>query len=97
MKRKHSEVIHAYADGQQVQLLCTNGEWKDVDNPGFLDDLEYRIKPAPKPDIVSYDYLRRSFANNEESVRKSAEGRPIVKITWDGETGRLKDCRVIGE
>lgn len=40
----HAELIHAWADGAEVQML-SNGEWKDTKTPLWSDDQKYRIKP----------------------------------------------------
>ncbi len=50
-QHKHAEVIHAYAEGYTVQKLATLccdksiRHWEDIDNPMFLKDQQYRIKP----------------------------------------------------
>lgn len=43
---KHAAVIHAFADGAQVQILNSNGSWVDTKWPDFAEGREYRIKPA---------------------------------------------------
>lgn len=48
MKHIHCEVIKAWADGADIQCF-SNQKWVDVNQPLFLDDTQYRIKPpAPK-------------------------------------------------
>lgn len=42
--RPHCELIHAWADGAEVQML-SNGEWEDAKTPLWGDDKKYRIKP----------------------------------------------------
>lgn len=42
---KHCELIHAYADGAEIEHLCIDGSWRDVKYPQFLPDGKYRIKP----------------------------------------------------
>ena len=50
---KHAEVIHAIADGKAVQFKDA-GEWRDFDDryysPIEAPELEWRIKPEPKPE-----------------------------------------------
>lgn len=44
---KHAEVIKAWADGAQVQMrIGDKDHWKDSTEPTFMDEFEYRIKPA---------------------------------------------------
>jgi hypothetical protein len=46
MKHKHADLIHAWADGAEIQLYngCV-GEWQDMPNPAWSTDFQYRIKP----------------------------------------------------
>ena len=50
-RHKHADVIIAWAEGKDVQVLdeCTN-RWFDVmpGSPIFSEDREYRIKPPAK-------------------------------------------------
>ena len=38
-------LIHAYAEGAQIQRQCENGEWVDTFEPVWWSCTEYRIKP----------------------------------------------------
>ena len=56
MKHKHSEMIHAFADGAQIQRRnqdfgsCDCGpEWTDVKRPTWYDYDVYRVKPKEYP------------------------------------------------
>lgn len=43
---KHAELIHAWADGAEVERLTEIGDWlPDNDTPEWLEDVVYRIKP----------------------------------------------------
>ena len=45
---KHAEVIHAFADGAEIQ--CQNDDnklWYSEKNPLFCENFEYRAKPTP--------------------------------------------------
>ena len=49
MKRPHSDLIHAWADDNNVVIQKrVMGEWGDDKYPMFLPGHELRIKPAPK-------------------------------------------------
>jgi hypothetical protein len=74
---KHAELIKAWADGAEIEV-CSNGQWTYFSNPRWYDDVEYRIKPEPKPDVVNVYDLRLS-----------------VRLTFDGETCKLKNAEVL--
>jgi hypothetical protein len=45
-RHKHADVIHAWADGAEIQYRRYKEEqWVDVDSPCFNPGFEYRIKP----------------------------------------------------
>jgi hypothetical protein len=54
MKHKHSDLIHAWADGAQIQYKNIVGEWKDAprQHMAWKFDEEYRIKP--KEEFLKY-------------------------------------------
>lgn len=45
-RRKHCEVIKAWADGAVVQCKDSNGEWMTIDAPTFSERSEYRASLA---------------------------------------------------
>jgi len=54
---KHSEVIHAWADGKAIQVWSEKHQrWEDRDNPIWLMEWHYRIKP-----ISTYDPVTNRF------------------------------------
>ena len=42
-RHKHADLIHAYAEGAEIQKF-DHGKWWDDPFPGFFPDVEYRIK-----------------------------------------------------
>ena len=48
---KWADVIHAWADGAEVQWKVPRGKWTDMVNhrssPTFAVDYEWRVKPIP--------------------------------------------------
>lgn len=44
-RHKHADLIHAWAEGAEIQLKRGNGSWVTVEKPDWLASLEYRIKP----------------------------------------------------
>jgi endonuclease YncB( thermonuclease family) len=46
---KHAELIKQWADGAQIQYRYKNfSDWFDIDNPGWDEDVEFRVKPSRK-------------------------------------------------
>lgn len=46
MRHKHADVIHAWAEGAEIQFRRSAGErWVDERSPSFFVFNEYRIKP----------------------------------------------------
>jgi len=41
---KHAALIHAWAQGAEIEWLCGN-EWLPITNPHWHEDRDYRIKP----------------------------------------------------
>jgi hypothetical protein len=91
MKHKHADLIHAWADGAQIQCKQYGYEdrWADVGYPNWENPYcEYRIKPEPKPDIVK----ERCVAS---WTGISTNLCPNLRLTFDGETGELKSAEVL--
>ncbi|CAB5194772.1 hypothetical protein UFOVP172_28 [uncultured Caudovirales phage] len=88
MKHKHAELIKAWADGAQIEFLTTDtGEWCDLTNPRWSEGVQYRVKPEPKPDVV-----RQLYVDIDERIFEST--RSNLRLTFDGETGKLKSAEV---
>ena len=88
---KHRDLIIAWANGAQIQFKDTNGNWSDLKmSPLWEEGCQYRIKQVPKPDKeVSY------YAEYSCHVEKVGRGFANLKLTYDGETGKLKEAEVI--
>jgi hypothetical protein len=92
MKHKHADLIHAWADGAQIQWRDPKDDerWSDIKIPNWLEDCEYRIKPEPKPDVVKYLICGlKSWVEVDDQV-----GHECIKIVVDGK-GRLKSAEVV--
>ena len=97
MKHKHADLIHAWADGAQIQYCRGVAEgWEDVGAPRWKEDGKYRIKPEPKPDVVLRTFLRPvtsiGLVYNEGAWN---DERANISLTFDGETGKLKSAEVL--
>jgi len=56
MKHKHADLIHAWADGAEIQYrpVPEYGEWKDEPRHLIWDNLaEYRIKPEQDGSLIN--------------------------------------------
>ena len=90
MKHKHADLIHAWADGAEIEYFNhTNHEWEDVKNPSWNENTEYRIKPEPKPDYVRYLEMPMFWGYVERRPESN------MKVVFDGETGDLKSAEVL--
>lgn len=83
---KHAELIKLWADGAEIQYRKQGEYWVADDEMGWYKDYQYRIKPEPKPDIVEWHNVVRSGCTPTD--------KPNIKLTFDGETGRLKAVEV---
>jgi hypothetical protein len=107
---KHAELIKAWADGAEIEYRdrCSNiqvNAWSPLPPQGDWDehpDFEYRIKPEPKPDVVEeVSVYRNAFWQFELERKKDSRFKfqPIhlaeMRLTWDGETGKLKSVEVL--
>lgn len=111
----HAECIKAWADGSTIQVKVPDkgrytNEWctiSDDEIPEWNSNLEYRIKPEPKPDFHRYGIISATPHPGEVfkpdgycvvfsgAYCKQIEGTNL-KLTFDGGTGKLKDAKVIG-
>lgn len=96
---KWAEVIHAIADGRMVQFY-DGGEWIDFDDTYYspIDSPEHkwRIKSEVKPDVVYYGYVESNmdlYCAHVLTTKQNAMDN--FKLTFDGETGKLKSVEVI--
>jgi hypothetical protein len=89
MKHKHAELIKAWADGAEIEYLTAYGNWVCKEHTTWHEHNEYRIKPEPKTDEVRFYRLWH------EGAYWSDENMANVKVTFDGETGKLKSVEVL--
>ena len=87
---KHAELIKAWADGAVIEACVGPDEWWVEEYPGWHPLVAYRIKPQPKPDVVHVWYVE------PDSYPRFKDWGPYnLKLTFDGETGKLKSAEVI--
>ena len=44
-RHEHADLIHAWAEGAEIQIMKSPEKWRTVKSPSFLSSIEYRIKP----------------------------------------------------
>lgn len=105
---KHAELLKAIADGKAVQYQFDGDiEWFDMELPDVINPLSkpnrnWRIKPEPKPDVV-YFCCAANLATNDylsgASFQPTQKQYPCdnLKLTFDGETKKLKAAEVIND
>ena len=100
MKHKHAEYIKQWVDGIECEYFFIGTDrWVQINDIAVFSscDVQVRIKPEPKPDNVAYSivyqyedgsaYVTHAMKNKTESYN--------LKLTFDGETGKLKSAEVI--
>ena len=88
----HAEFIKAWADGYEIEVL-KDDKWLVVPIPFWIEDHQYRIKPEPNPDVVKYATL--SSVSSWYFFGEEKEANDNLKLTFDGETGKLKSAEVL--
>lgn len=93
---KHAEVTIAWLKDQSIKLEfrrpLPGAMWEvtyGLMNPMSNPDYEWRVKPEPKPDIERYGIALHYWG------RDVAEAGDNIKLTFCGETGKLKSAEVI--
>ena len=91
--QKHAALIHAWADGAEIEAMEAKG-WKMCNTPMWFPECEYRIKPTPKPDVVE-QYVAKGYTKYSGVRVAEHWERENLRLTFDGETGKLKSAEVI--
>ena len=99
---KHAALIKAWADGAEIEVKNSGGYWVGCIDPYWSSDAKYRIKPEPKPDVVRYaccDSYGDGLIMQLRMYRTKQDITELyvdqLKLTFDGETFRLKSAEVI--
>ena len=88
---KHRDLIIAWANGATIQTYLDIDYWCDDPYPEWDGEFVYRIKPEPKP-----DQSRTMFVELHPKL-DNAFNKPNLKLTFDGETEKLKAVEIISE
>tara|TARA_R110000796_G_C14201822_1_gene391965 strand:- start:25 stop:321 length:297 start_codon:yes stop_codon:yes gene_type:complete len=91
-KHKHYEAIMAWASGAEIEYSFSHDIWHPVDKDPIWDLLgTFRIKQAPKPDVVREVLLVNSLSAGPLLYAASPLECNCV-LVFDGETNKLKGC-----
>jgi hypothetical protein len=98
----HAAFIKAWADGEQIELLNQfTKQWQPIGTePCWFKGSIFRIKPEPKPDLIYYGVFNpREIRNHpleaDACFTKFNDAGDQLKLTFDGETGKLKSAEVL--
>jgi len=97
MKHKHATEIIAWANGATIEVRVPDGKWVVSHLPYWHVDNEFRVATEPKPDVVRYAAVYREGGLGQtnadiDSVKwdvRHISYPGIIRITIDGETGKL--------
>lgn len=97
-RHKHAALIHAWADGAEIQVKYLDGSWVDELYPCFYPNNEYRIKPRTVKregwiNLWSIKDARTcgvigvggNIFDSEERAKESMIGGATVKVEWEEE------------
>ena len=101
-KHKHYEFIMAWANGAEIEYFseCMN-TWESSPSPVWNNNLKYRIRPEPKPDIVlcaiaySCNFDGTCSLLSHAWFKDTFDIAPNIKLTYDAETKKLKAVELI--
>lgn len=92
---KHAALIKAWADGAEIEYLPSEEtRWRLIPSPLWDGNGDYRIKPELKPDVVE-QYVAKGYTKYSGVRVAEHWERDNLKLTFDGETGKLKSAEVL--
>lgn len=100
MKYKHEQLIKDYlADTSQIVQFQRPASdywetWRQEWLPSFYENYEWRLLPAPKPDLVIEGCLG-VFNMRELCMYVAGSPPPNIRATFDAVTGELKSVEKI--
>ena len=93
MKHKHADLIHAWADGAEIEYKNALNVWMEVDSPDWSSWVEYRIKPEEKPDFAVSANVVFKLGLNGDYLEFSKTGKHNIEFVFDNTTQKLKATR----
>jgi hypothetical protein len=91
MKHKHADLIHAWADGAEIQRYNPYTEWETERFPNWNPDNKYRIKPEKKNPVVRWLWATKDALGNyqrgqvfwSDDERNNLSNRDaFIKLEW---------------
>ena len=97
---KHEALIKAWAEGATIECFSINQQkWVTQFSPYWFTNHFYRIKPEPKSDVIIYGTIQEEedtcFSHKLLHSCKVKDKFDNIKLTFDGETGKLKAAEVL--
>ena len=108
---KHKEVIEAWLQGADVEVLDRDDVvWYHVPNPAFIEQTQYRIKPAniKKYIIVGFDgdeshhthgvwshKVETCIANEVTEMRRYNQQRNLIELEINPSNGKVVAAKVV--
>jgi hypothetical protein len=95
----HAALIHAWAEGARIEHWDPYSKvWWESSTPEWNELTQYRVKQEPKPDIVKYMNAWMDYTSVNKDVYSAMSDylkNENLKLTFDGETGKLKTAEVL--
>ena len=93
MKHKHADLIHAWADGAEIQYKDKDStQWRNIATPYWDSQIgEYRIKPEEKKPVVrwlwAYEvadewFTTSGFFSEQEVATLECIPKDPIKLEW---------------
>ena len=108
---EHKEVIEAWLQGADVEYLeALDDTWYYAPNPGFIEQSQYRIKPAniKKYVIVGYDgnyyhhtndvwnsKIETCSADSKKGMRSYNKQRTLIELEINPSSGKVVAAKVV--
>lgn len=87
MRHKHADLIHAWAEGAEIECSLTGRNWATTHRPDWNESIFYRIKPEKKPDVVVEGAIR---FEGTSILALDYGAEPNLRATFSGENKLLK-------
>jgi hypothetical protein len=80
VKHIHADLIKAWADGAEIEVISTAGDWVIASHPGWSAMAFYRIKPQPPKEPDYATIVKNGFICNYNSTTKwKAAASDVIK------------------
>ena len=76
--KKHLELITAFANGETIQYLASDGEWYDHAEPMFVEHRKYRVKP--KRVFALYNKMTRNIQYQSDTESNFLQPSGWIKV-----------------